>query len=379
VCAAEAAPLSEAAPVSAAEANQLFNALDSFPVLILAVSGGPDSTALMVLAARWRAASETPPKLIAATVDHGLRAESKREAKAVERLARDLGIEHQILRWTGRKPKAGLQEAARLARYRLLAGVARKAGARHVLTAHTLDDQAETVLMRMARGSGVSGLASMGLAAPMPVEEATGVMLVRPFLSVPKSRLIATLKAEKISFANDPTNFDPRFTRPRIRALMPALALEGLTPERLATLAHRVERVEDALFAALNDAQAKLAPGPWPDNGPVAMETEAFCDLPTEIAIRLLGRIIGQVGNEGPVELGKLEALYAAMGPPLSAAMMRMEKKWAHFRRTLAGAVVTLADDRITIARAPARGAGLGRRRALTTRKQALRNQPKAR
>ena len=233
----------DAAPIAAAEANGLFNALDNFPVLILAVSGGPDSTALMVLAARWREECENPPKLIAATVDHGLRPESKREAKAVGRLARNLGIEHRTLRWTGSKPKTGLQEAARLARYRLLAEAARKAGARHVLTAHTLDDQAETVLMRMACGSGVGGLAGMGYLASVPAKERTGVMLVRPLLGVPKSRLIATLKAAGITYADDPTNRDPRFTRSRIRELMPSLAREGLTAERFATLARRVERI----------------------------------------------------------------------------------------------------------------------------------------
>ena len=114
--AAEAAPVSDTAPVSAAEANRLFSVLDNLPVLVLATSGGPDSTALMVLAACWRTASQTPPKLIAVTVDHGLRPESKREARGVEWLARDLGIEHQTVRWTGCKPNTGLQEAARLAR-----------------------------------------------------------------------------------------------------------------------------------------------------------------------------------------------------------------------------------------------------------------------
>ena len=114
-----------------------------------------------MLAARWRKALKRGPKLVAITVDHGLRAEARREAAAVKRLARSLGVAHRTLRWTGRKPSTGLQEAARLERYRLLAEAARAANARHVLTAHTLDDQAETVLIRLTRGSGVSGLAAM--------------------------------------------------------------------------------------------------------------------------------------------------------------------------------------------------------------------------
>ena len=122
-------------------------------------------------------------------VDHGLRPESKREAQDVAKLARKLGVEHRTLRWTGKKPKTGIQEAARLARYRLLADAARQAGARCVLTAHTLDDQAETLLFRLARGSGVSGLAGMEVTAPLPVPDRYGVVLIRPLLHMPKSRL----------------------------------------------------------------------------------------------------------------------------------------------------------------------------------------------
>jgi len=191
----------DTAAVSAAEAAALLSILSQNPVVILAVSGGPDSTALMVLAARLRASCEHPAKLVAVTVDHRLRPESRREAAAVKRLARSLGIEHRTLRWMGRKPTTGLQQAARNARYRLLAEAARRAGARHVLTAHTLDDQAETVLFRLARGSGVSGLAGMGLIAPVPVREGRGGSLVRPLLRIPKARLIAMLKAAKVPYA----------------------------------------------------------------------------------------------------------------------------------------------------------------------------------
>lgn len=161
-------PTQKMMPVSATEAKSLFSDLKNLPALVLAVSGGPDSTALMVLAARWRNALKAPPKLIAVTVDHGLRAQSKGEAAGVGRLARMLGLAHRTLRWTGKKPTTGLQQAARQARYRLLAEAARKVGAAHILTAHTLDDQAETVLIRMSRGSGVTGLAAMQRISPLP-------------------------------------------------------------------------------------------------------------------------------------------------------------------------------------------------------------------
>ena len=150
-----------------AEANALFHGLENLRGLVLAVSGGSDSTALLVMAARWaKQLKKRRPKLLAVTIDHGLRPESAREAAAVKRLARQLGVPHRTLAWRGRKPKTGLQETARLARYALLAQAALREGYEHVLTAHTLDDQAETVLFRLARGSGVTGLAGMAYAAP---------------------------------------------------------------------------------------------------------------------------------------------------------------------------------------------------------------------
>lgn len=300
----------------------------------------------MVLLARWRKALKRGPRLIAVTVDHGLRREARREALAVKALARSLRIEHKTLRWTGRKPKTGIQEAARVARYRLLGDVALKAGKMPVLTAHTQDDQAETVLFRMMRGSGVAGLAGMRAGNLLPGYEDHNLPLLRPLLGVPKSRLIATLKAAKIPFAEDPSNRDPRFARPRLRELMPQLAAEGLTAARLARLARRVARVERTLHDVLNAALLKFAPGPWPDQGPVALDAAEFARLPEEVALRMLERTVNWVGNEGPAELGKLEVLYDAVADAMDTG---------RFRRTLAGAVVTLAKGKITIERAPQR------------------------
>jgi tRNA(Ile)-lysidine synthase len=353
----------DASPLSAGELNRLFGGLQHFSPLVLAVSGGPDSTALMVLAARWRG-REKSPRLIAVTVDHGLRKESKREAKAVEKLAAKLGIEHRTLEWTGRKPKTGLQEAARLARYRLLSQVANEVDARYVLTAHTLDDQAETILFRMARGSGIAGLAGMYSSWSMPVEEGFGIQLVRPLLTVAKSRLIATLKAAKIRYANDPSNRDPRFTRSRLRELMPMLAREGLTASRLALLADRVQRVEETLLDVMAHTNARVvAVGRATDDNPVTiLHTDVFSDLPREIAIRVLGWTIRKAGGERP-ELGKLEAFYEAMGEALGVYTLpegaEHSLKFERFRRTLAGALVTVERDKITVEPAPPRRAGV--------------------
>jgi tRNA(Ile)-lysidine synthase len=344
-------------PISETEAARLFAALEAFPVLLLAVSGGPDSTALMWLAARWRDRLKHAPKLVAVTVDHGLRKGSAREAGSVKRFATKLKVEHRILRWTGRKPKTGIQEAARDARYRLLAEAARKAGAEQILLGHTLDDQAETVLFRLARGSGVSGLAGMRRFAPVPAPVRRSTSLVRPLLGMTKARLIATLKAAKVPYASDPSNRNADFTRVRLRAILPSLAREGLTPERLALLAHRVERIEVALCDTLNDALQRVAPGPWPAEGPVTMDVTAFARLPEEVGLRLLGRVIDWTGNEGPVELAKLEALWTALEGPIDDALL-MPQGSGRFRRTLAGAMVTLSGTTLTVERAPSRRTG---------------------
>jgi tRNA(Ile)-lysidine synthase len=353
-----------AAPVSAAEAKSLFAGLGSARTLLLAVSGGPDSTALMVLAARWRAALKSGPQLVAVTVDHGLRAESGSEARAAKRLAQRLGIRHRTVRWTGEKPKTGLQEAARAVRYRLLAAAARAAGAVHILTAHTLDDQAETVLLRMARGSGLTGLAAMvreatlmgqtGDAGASRRPAAGPLLLVRPLLDLPKVRLIATLDAGRISFCEDPSNRDPRFTRPRLRELMPALAGEGLDAKRLALLAGRLRRAEATIEFAVGAAASAVSEAAWSNGGPILLDAEKFIRLPAEVALRLLGRAIVHAAGELPLRLGRLETLYDSLAQS-SSESKSMRLRHNRVRRTLAGALITLTAGRLTIERAPAR------------------------
>ena len=344
--------------ISPAEGDALFAGLETASALVLAVSGGPDSTALLVLAARWRAARKRGPALLAVTIDHGLRPESAREARAVKRLAGRLGVRHRTLRWSGTKPATGIQEAARSVRYRLLAAAARGAGACHVLTGHTLDDQAETVLFRMARGSGLTGLGAMERVTALG-----GLQLVRPLLDLPKARLVATLDAAGLTFADDPSNRDPRFTRPRLRKLMPALAEEGLDARRLAQLARRLRRAEATIEIAVAAAAAAISQSS-PDGGPIVFDADKFARLPAEVALRLIGGAVTRMGDEGPVRLGRLEALYEA----LIAAMQGPAA--VRLRRTLAGALVTLAQGRLVVERAPPRSARM--RKTLTTRKQAV-------
>jgi len=343
-------------PISAQNAKRLFADWKAAPAIILAVSGGPDSIALMWLAARWRRTLTRGPRLIAVTVDHGLRAEAAGEARDVKRLARTLDLPHRTMRWTGDKPKTGLPAAARTARYRLLAQAARASGATHILTAHTRDDQAETLLMRLLRGSGVSGLAAMARES-----ERDGVVLARPFLHVSKSRLVATLKKAKIGFADDATNRDTNFTRPRLRAIMPVLAAEGGDTRNLARLASRLARANQAVEVLVDGAERYLAlrDREAPRTGFDAnafdakvFDAKAFAAMPEEIRLRLLKRAIDRFGHEGPAELGKVEALLAALD---QAGAKQGKKRRPRLKQTLAGALVSLSDGRIRVEPAPPR------------------------
>ncbi len=340
------------APISVQQAKALFADWKHAPAILLAVSGGPDSMALMWLAARWRRALAHGPDLLAVTVDHGLRPEAAREAREVKRLARHLGVPHRTMRWSGQKPGSGLPAAARAARYRLLAAAARRSGASHILTAHTRDDQAETLLMRLLRGSGIGGLAAMARES-----EREGVLIARPFLDVSKSQLIATLERAKIGYADDPTNRDTRFTRPRIRAVIESLSAEGGNPRNLARLASRLARANAAIEVLADGAARYLALRDQAMGSPRAaastsFEAEAFARLPEEIRLRLLLRAIDRVGHEGPAELGKTEALLACLDRALGTAEKNRQPR---LKQTLAGAMISLSGGRVVVAAAPPR------------------------
>lgn len=337
-------------PVSRTEADALFSSLRHARTVVLAVSGGPDSTALLWLAALWRKRLRHGPTLVAATVDHGLRQQSKAEAREVKRLAATLGIDHVTLRWSGKKPASGIPAAAREARYALLIKAARKAGAAHVVTAHTRDDQTETFLMRLSRGSGLTGLAAMAEATARD-----GVVIARPLLDVPKARLIATLVQAKIAYADDPTNRDPSFTRPRWRQLLPLLAEEGVDGRTIARLTERLARANAALDVVTDRADAALVQYDGKASGGAVREcvdVQGFLALPHEIRLRLLHRMIDRLGLEGPAELGKVEVLLDELVAASGEAFGR-----TGFKRTLAGAIVGLRNGTICVEPAPKRRA----------------------
>ena len=317
--------------------------LSSARKILLAISGGPDSTALLKLAADWRAAGPARPDICAATIDHGLRPEARAEAQAVAALAQKLGITHSILVWEGEKPLAAVQEKARAARYRLLVAHAHEIGADCIVTAHHADDQAETVLMRMARGSGIAGLAGMRRVVALD-----GLSLVRPLLDVPKSGLVAFCRAEGLPFAEDSSNVDPRYARARLRLLAQTLAAQGLSARRLTELARRAARADEALGAMaqnVGDRVCKSDPA-----GGARLDFKALLAEPEEIGLRVLIAGVKRL-SAAPLRLHRVEDAFGRISKACRAG--------ESLKLSLGGALLRLdSSGSLTLGAEPARRRG---------------------
>ncbi len=293
------------AAVSASEFSGLMAAVGGFepsPRIAVGVSGGADSMALALLAHFW--ARRRGGEAVALTVDHRLRRGSGAEARRVGRLLARHGIRHRILTRTGAAPASNIQAAAREARYRLLGEWCRRRGILHLAVAHHLDDQAETLLLRLGRGSGADGLACM----PM-VMETRDLRLIRPLIGVPRTRLRALLRARRAGWIEDPSNRDDGFARVRVRAVLPALAAEGLHAERLAATAANMGRARAALehhTAALLARAAIVYPA-----GYCMLDGAALAGVPREVSLRALSRTLMCIGgNIYPPRLDRLERLH---------------------------------------------------------------------
>ncbi|MFQ5984420.1 MAG: tRNA lysidine(34) synthetase TilS [Alphaproteobacteria bacterium] len=282
-----------------------FAPFERAPSLAVAVSGGADSMALCLVADAW--AQARAGRTVALTVDHGLRPASAAEARQVGRWLKGRGIRHKVLRWQGPKPATRVQEAAREARYRLLIEACREEGLLHLLLGHHRDDQAETFLLRLARGSGLDGLAAMA-----PLVETRGVRLLRPLLAAPKARLSTTLKAWGQPWVEDPSNRDPAFARVRLRRTLAGLAPHGLTARRLALSAAELGRARAAVereVAVLLAAAATVHPAGYCRLGPDPLREAAG-----EVAWRALVRVLLCVGGGVyPPRRERLDRLHAAL------------------------------------------------------------------
>ncbi|MCK0151917.1 tRNA lysidine(34) synthetase TilS [Marivita sp. S6314] len=267
----------------------------------LAVSGGGDSMAMLYLAHNWT--HHFGVRLWVATVDHGLRAESASEARLVAEECAVLGWPHATLRWHWDR-HGNVQDAARRARGGLLDQW--RGHVKHILFAHSQDDQAETVLMRLARGSGVDGLAGMRAArtvAPHPVAPgplaatdiegdlpdgpwAPGFQILRPCLGMTRDELRHFARVLKGRWVDDPSNDDPTYQRVRVRKLLALLRDEGVTASHLAETAHRMARARDGLTSHLVSAIDALCDDPFP--GQVRIDRDGFARLDEETQLRML-------------------------------------------------------------------------------------------
>ena len=248
----------------------------------VAVSGGPDSLALLLLAR-----DAFGDRVRAVTVDHGLRAESAAEAAQVATICAGLGVPHATLRWDG-KAKANVQALAREARYRLMADWCAAEGIAWLATAHHADDQAETLLLRLARGSGIGGLAGIRASRSL----ARGVILLRPLLDVRRDALAAIVAAAGLRIVDDPSNRDPRYDRTRVRRWL--AAHDELDAAHLAASAAHLAEAEAALLWT-----ADLAWNSRVTTADVQVEVDVE-GLPRELQRRLTLRALQALGAAAP-------------------------------------------------------------------------------
>jgi tRNA(Ile)-lysidine synthase len=292
-------PSASASPLSLVEFAAALDRLAFFeaaPFVAAAVSGGPDSLALAILADRW--AQQRGGNICALSVDHGLRPESAAEIRQLGAWLAARRVRHEILTWQGEKPRTGIQEAARTARYHLLGEWCRAHGCLHLLTGHHREDQIETHLLRRGARSGPDGLAGMSA-----IRELEGCRILRPLLGVPKARLLALLANEAQSFIADPSNRNPAFARTRLRLCAADVDLDTMTGDirRLGRERVRRDHARDALLARI----AALHPA-----GFAALDRAALLSAPPDIAERALSALVF--------------ALSGSLYPPRSRAVARL-------------------------------------------------------
>ncbi|MDB5614503.1 MAG: tilS [Devosia sp.] len=321
-----------------AEVQALFAAVADQPAIALAVSGGADSLALMLLAQRWAAGVASPPAIYGYSVDHGLRPEAADEVAMVLNAAVALGLPARGLTWSGPKPVSGVQEAARIARYRLMAAAMADDGANVLLTAHHRQDQAETVLMRMAHGSGLEGLKGM-----TTMSEIEGVMVHRPLLGTDPATLRDIVLATGLVPADDPSNHDTHYERVRWRQAMPALAALGLDAAAIAQFAERAADADAAIAQMADGCFAEIVR--LDGFGAARIELAPFVGLSPAISTRLLGRVLNIVGGrQRPRALGQVERLRQSIADNTLAKAT-----------TVLGCVIRIKDGGVAVAREPGR------------------------
>ncbi len=301
--------------------------------------------ALLHMLAQWKH-HHPATDIQAATVDHRLRAASAQEAKLAGALANSLGIAHKTLRWKHDGATAtAIQERARDARYELLHAHARRIGADVLMTAHHSGDQAETILFRLLRGSGIEGLSGMAVERPLGK-----IALARPLLDLRKSDLVEWCRLHGLAFAEDPGNSDSRYARARLRTLLPELEKEGLGANVWSRLGRRAARAEAALAGAAVAAHARVRIADDPDIHEI--DFSALAQEPEEIALRVLGAAIARFSPHKPLRLDRAENLLERL--------LVAQKAKKRLTATLGGVCVRLSSEgKLTLQREGERTRGL--------------------
>lgn len=273
----------------------------------VAVSGGADSMALVLLMAEIIG----PQNITALSVDHGLRPAAAEEVRQVKTWMEKRHIPHVALKWQGEKPVSGVQEAARLARYALMEDWCVENGVPFLLLGHHRGDQAETLLLRLARGSGLRGLAGMRPARP-PLTRSDGPWALRPMLETPPAFLRAYLHGMSQDWIEDPSNENERYDRVRARKLLAHPPLAGLNEERLAKTARLLSRARDALEHYITKAMECAVQLDATGTAFIAVNT--LLSEHEEIALNILSRLCQSIaGRPHPPRLEQIEALYNAL------------------------------------------------------------------
>lgn len=279
-----------------------FPELDNVNAVAVGVSGGADSMALLHMLSTYAHARGKQFKVLALTVDHGLRAVSKTEAAKVAKWAQSLPqVTHQTLRWAGSKPKTGIMESARAARYTLMADACKKAKIKMLAVAHHADDQAETFFMRLAHGSGLDGLSGM-----RTITKNKGKPdIYRPLLNVSHADLAAYCRKHKIKWLEDPTNQNDAYARSRLRK---TLTDEGLDSKRLVTTIRRLANAAMALDEMANEAASDALQKA--SKNAHQYDFKKLSNHPPEIFLRVLRHAVETIGKSGyGPRLEKLEEL----------------------------------------------------------------------
>lgn len=322
--------------INQSEFSSLMFAIGYFepaPNIVVATSGGADSMALLLLANDW--VQPFGGKVIALTINHNLRPESKDEAMQVKAWCENYGIEHHILTWEHNTPvKSAIQETAREARYRLLTDWCRENHILHLLTAHHCDDQVETMFFRLARGSGLEGLSAMSAQKIV-----SGVRLLRPFLQISKSRLIATLQDRRQEWLEDPSNQNPLYGRVNIRSQLENYEHNENIKNRASYLTNFLGKfrnlLENKLASCLTET-IEIYP-----QGYACINTREFFLLDKEIATKAIASLI--------------QAVSGLPHPPRSKKLLHLcdiiNSGKLYSKRSLGGAIFEQSENKIIVYR----------------------------